>query len=91
MVTVAGGPTGTVFNGTSAFLLPTGGKALFLFDGEDGVVRGWNGAQGTNAIVVREATWRRGDLQGPRDRGHRGRGRALRGRLPQRPDRRLRR
>jgi len=54
VVTVAGGPTGTVFNSTSAFLLPTGGKALFLFDGEDGVVRGWNGAQGTTAIVVKD-------------------------------------
>jgi uncharacterized protein (TIGR03118 family) len=32
--------------------LSTGGKALFLFDGEDGIVRGWNGAQGTTAIVV---------------------------------------
>ena len=54
VVDVAGGPTGTVFNNTSAFLLPTGGKALFLFDGEDGVVRGWNGAQGTTAIVVKD-------------------------------------
>ena len=52
VVSVAGGPTGTVFNPTSGFLLPTGGKALFLFDGEDGIVRGWNGAQGTTAIVV---------------------------------------
>jgi uncharacterized protein (TIGR03118 family) len=54
VVTVAGGPTGTVFNSTSAFLLPTGGKALFLFDGEDGVVRGWNPAQGTTAVVVKD-------------------------------------
>jgi uncharacterized protein (TIGR03118 family) len=52
VVSVAGGPTGTVFNPTSGFLLSTGGKALFLFDGEDGIVRGWNGAQGTTAIVV---------------------------------------
>jgi uncharacterized protein (TIGR03118 family) len=52
VVDVAGGPTGTVFNPTSSFLLPTGGKALFLFDGEDGIVRAWNGAQGTTAIVV---------------------------------------
>jgi hypothetical protein len=55
IVSVAGGPTGTVFNPTAGFALPTGGKALFLFDGEDGIVRGWNGAQGTTAIVVHNA------------------------------------
>jgi uncharacterized protein (TIGR03118 family) len=54
VVDVAGGPTGTTFNPTTAFVLPTGGKALFLFDGEDGVIRGWNGAQGTTAIVVKD-------------------------------------
>jgi uncharacterized protein (TIGR03118 family) len=51
VVTVPGGPTGTVFNTTSGFVLPTGGRALFLFDGEDGIVRAWNGAQGTSAKV----------------------------------------
>jgi uncharacterized protein (TIGR03118 family) len=51
-VTVAGGPTGVVFNSTSGFLLPGGVKASFLFDGEDGIVRAWNNAQGTTAIVV---------------------------------------
>jgi uncharacterized protein (TIGR03118 family) len=54
VVSVPGGPTGTVFNPTSGFALPTGGKALFLFDGEDGIIRGWNGAQGTTAIVVKD-------------------------------------
>jgi uncharacterized protein (TIGR03118 family) len=54
VVAVAGGPTGTVFNPTAGFVLPTGGKALFLFDGEDGIIRGWNGAQGTTAIVVKD-------------------------------------
>jgi len=54
VVDVAGGPTGTTFNPTAGFVLPTGGKALFLFDGEDGVIRGWNGAQGTTAIVVKD-------------------------------------
>jgi uncharacterized protein (TIGR03118 family) len=54
VVDVAGGPTGTAFNVTSAFLLPTGGKALFLFDSEDGIIRGWNMAQGTTAIVVKD-------------------------------------
>lgn len=52
VVRVDGGPTGTVFNPTTGFMLPTGGKALFLFDSEDGKVRAWNGAQGTTAIVV---------------------------------------
>jgi uncharacterized protein (TIGR03118 family) len=52
VVSVPGGPTGTVFNPTPGFVLPTGGKALFLFDGEDGIVRGWNRAQGTTAIVA---------------------------------------
>ncbi len=54
VVHVAGGPTGTVFNPTSGFVLPTGGKALFLFDSEDGIIRAWNGAQGTTAIVVKD-------------------------------------
>ncbi len=54
VVHVDGGPTGTVFNVTSGFLLPTGGKALFLFDSEDGKIRAWNGAQGTTAIVVKD-------------------------------------
>lgn len=54
VVSVAEGPTGTTFNPTSAFLLPTGGKALFLFDTENGLIRGWNPAQGTTAIVVKD-------------------------------------
>jgi uncharacterized protein (TIGR03118 family) len=52
VVDVGGGPTGTVFNPTAGFVLPTGGKALFLFDSMDGTVRAWNAAQGTTAIVV---------------------------------------
>jgi uncharacterized protein (TIGR03118 family) len=54
VVRVDGGPTGTVFNSTAGFGLPTGGKALFLFDSEDGIIRAWNGAQGTTAIVVKD-------------------------------------
>jgi uncharacterized protein (TIGR03118 family) len=52
VVAVAGGPTGAVFNPTTGFQLPTGGKALFIFDSEDGAIRAWNGAQGTTAIVT---------------------------------------
>ena len=52
VVNVHNAPTGTVFNPTTGFVLPTGGKALFLFDTEEGKVLGWNGAQGTDAVVV---------------------------------------
>src|SRR5947208_8826998 len=52
VVDVHNAPTGTVFNPTAGFVLPTGGKALFLFDTEEVKVLGWNGAQGTNSIVV---------------------------------------
>jgi uncharacterized protein (TIGR03118 family) len=52
VVNVHNAPTGTVFNPTAGFGLPTGGKALFLFDTEEGKVLGWNGVQGTNAVVV---------------------------------------
>ena len=54
VVTVEGGPTGAVFNLTSGFALPTGGKAMFLFASEDGAIRAWNPAQGTTAIVVKD-------------------------------------
>src|SRR6059058_4951172 len=54
VVGVANAPTGTVFNSTSGFLLPTGSKALFLFDTEDGGVLGWNGAQGTTAYLEKD-------------------------------------
>ena len=92
IVSVAGGPTGTVFNTTAGFNLPTGGKALFLFDGEDGIVRAWNGAQGTTAIIVGDGDQSAAGAiykglaiatapSGPE---------ALRGRLPQQQDRRVR-
>jgi uncharacterized protein (TIGR03118 family) len=59
VVSVPGGPTGTVFNPTAGFVLPTGGNARFLFDGEDGIVRAWNGAQGTTRSSSVTATSRR--------------------------------
>jgi uncharacterized protein (TIGR03118 family) len=52
VVNVHNAPTGTVFNPTTGFVLPSGGKALFLFDTEEGKVLGWNGAQGVTAVVV---------------------------------------
>ena len=52
VVNVHNAPTGTVFNSTAGFALPTGGVARFLFDTEEGKVLGWNPAQGTNSVVV---------------------------------------
>jgi uncharacterized protein (TIGR03118 family) len=46
-----GAPTGQVFNGTSAFIIPETGKpARFIFCGENGTIDAWNG--GTSAIRV---------------------------------------
>lgn len=64
VVDVPGGPTGTTFNPTAGFMLPTGGKALFLFDGEDGVIRGWNGAQGTSSVVVKDRSGQKAIYKG---------------------------
>jgi uncharacterized protein (TIGR03118 family) len=47
--TEGGVPTGTVFNGTTAFHLSNGNPARFLFVTEDGTVQGWNG--GTTAEI----------------------------------------
>ena len=43
-------PTGTVFNGSSDFLLPNGKPARFIFATEDGTISGWNG--GTSAVLM---------------------------------------
>jgi uncharacterized protein (TIGR03118 family) len=53
-VSVGDGPTGLVFNNTSGFALKNGSAALFLFDGEDGVIRAWNGSAGTVAEVEKD-------------------------------------
>jgi uncharacterized protein (TIGR03118 family) len=52
VVNVGDSPTGIVFNNSTAFNLPTGGPARFLFDSEAGVISGWNG--GANAQVFRD-------------------------------------
>jgi uncharacterized protein (TIGR03118 family) len=47
VVGVPGGPTGTVFNGSSGFVISDGthsGPARFLFATEAGTIRGWNPA-----------------------------------------------
>ena len=47
------GPTGTVFNSTASdFVLPVGGKSLFLFSTLNGTIVGWNGGSGTTGQVV---------------------------------------
>jgi uncharacterized protein (TIGR03118 family) len=53
-VSVGDGPTGLVFNNTSGFALKNGTAALFLFDGEDGMIRAWNGSAGTTAEVEKD-------------------------------------
>lgn len=49
-------PTGLVFNNTADFLLPSGGKSLFIFSTETGHIAAWNGAQGTTAISMAAPT-----------------------------------
>jgi uncharacterized protein (TIGR03118 family) len=43
-------PTGTVFNGSSDFLLPNGKPARFIFATEDGTISAWNG--GPSAVLM---------------------------------------
>jgi len=65
VVDVGGGPTGTVFNGSSDFVVShnsDSGAALFLFASEDGKIRGWNPSvpssspPSTKAFVVVDRT-----------------------------------
>jgi uncharacterized protein (TIGR03118 family) len=50
--TIGGTPTGIVFAGGAGFKLANGQPAAFLFVGDDGVVSGWNGAAGNNALRI---------------------------------------
>ena len=50
--TIGGAPTGIVFAGGAGFQLANGQPAAFLFAGDDGVISGWNGAAGNNAIRI---------------------------------------
>jgi uncharacterized protein (TIGR03118 family) len=45
-----GMPTGIVFAGGAGFMLANSQPAAFLFDGDDGVLSGWNGPAGANAF-----------------------------------------
>jgi len=49
-----GNPTGIVFNGSADFVLSNNAAARFLFVGADGVLSGWNGAAGDNAILIKD-------------------------------------
>jgi uncharacterized protein (TIGR03118 family) len=51
VVSVPGGPTGQVFNGTGDFLLDDGTAARFLFAALDGTISGWNPSRGTTAEI----------------------------------------
>ena len=50
--TIGGAPTGIVFAGGAGFKLSNGQPAAFLFAGDDGVISGWNGAAGNNALRI---------------------------------------
>jgi uncharacterized protein (TIGR03118 family) len=51
--TPGGNPTGQVFNSTASdFVLPVGGKSVFIFDTLNGTIAGWNGASGTTAQIA---------------------------------------
>lgn len=52
VVTVPGGPTGQVNNGTSDFVLNDNAKANFIFATLGGTIAGWNGGEGTTAQTV---------------------------------------
>jgi uncharacterized protein (TIGR03118 family) len=49
-----GAPTGVVYNTTNRFAIPGGGgKALFIFAGEDGVVSAWNSGDSARTVIDR--------------------------------------
>jgi uncharacterized protein (TIGR03118 family) len=50
--TIGGAPTGIVFAGGAGFTLANSQPAAFLFVGDDGVISGWNGAAGNNALRI---------------------------------------
>ena len=52
--TIGGVPTGVVFSGGKGFVLANHQGSNFLFVGEDGILSGWNGADGNNAQRIRD-------------------------------------
>ncbi len=52
-----GHPTGTVFNtSATAFVLPGGGVAKFIFVGDDGVISGWSSGSAAERVVDNSST-----------------------------------
>lgn len=51
---VGGVPSGIVFSGGKGFVLADHQGSNFLFVGEDGILSGWNGADGNNAQRIRD-------------------------------------
>lgn len=51
-----GAPTGVVYNPTSGFVIPSAGKAVFIFAGEDGVISAWNTTTGNARVVADRST-----------------------------------
>lgn len=50
--TAPSSPTGQVFNSTTAFVLPGGKPALFLFATEDGTISGWYNGIDKNEVAI---------------------------------------
>ena len=54
---MGGHPTGTVFNGSAtAFVLPGGSVARFIFVGDDGVISGWSSGTAAERVKDNSAT-----------------------------------
>lgn len=51
---VGGAPSGIVYSGGKGFVLADHQASNFLFVGEDGVLSGWNGADGNNAQRIKD-------------------------------------
>ena len=45
-------PTGQVFNSTSDFQIAPGKSAVFIFDGEDGRISGWNPTVSASSVIT---------------------------------------
>lgn len=55
--TTGGHPTGIVFNSsTTAFMLPGGGVAKFIFVGDDGVISGWSDGAAAERVIDNSST-----------------------------------
>ena len=53
-VAVPGGPTGTVFNYTTDFVLGAG-PAVFMFAAEDGSISAWNGGPAATVVAMKKS------------------------------------